>query len=79
MAPRSSVLTTAIFISLEVSLEVSKRLIANRPEGALMVTESGISNRVDIDTLRQLGFDGFLIGEALMRNADPRGTLKEWT
>jgi indole-3-glycerol phosphate synthase len=65
--------------SLEVSLEVSRRSIANRPGGALMVAESGISNRDDIDMLHELGFDGFLIGEALMRDEDPRRTLKEWS
>ncbi len=64
--------------SLDVSLDVSRRLIADRPKNALMVTESGISSRDEIDELKQLGFDGFLIGEMLMRTADAAGTLGAW-
>lgn len=64
--------------SLEVSLDVSRRLIGDRPVGALMVAESGISTRTEIDELKRLGFDGFLIGETLMRTADAAGTLGAW-
>jgi indole-3-glycerol phosphate synthase len=64
--------------TLEVSLDISKQLIAQRPNGTLMVAESGISSRDDIDQLQQLGFDGFLIGERLMRDADPRRSLESW-
>jgi indole-3-glycerol phosphate synthase len=64
--------------SLEVTLDTSRALINNRPKGALMVAESGVSSAGDLRELRQLGFDGFLIGEALMRNSDPRGTLRTW-
>lgn len=54
--------------SLEVSLDVSRCLIANRPEEAIMVAESGITGRDDIEELSRLGFDAFLIGETLMRS-----------
>ena len=64
--------------SLEVSLDVSRRLIEERPPNALMVTESGISTREEIDELRRLGFDGFLIGESLMRTTDADLTLGAW-
>jgi len=64
--------------TLGVSLEASRELINNRPKGALMVAESGLSTAGDLRELRQAGFDGFLIGEALMRNSDPRGTLRTW-
>ena len=64
--------------SLEVSLDVSRRLIGDRPEHILMVAESGISIRDEIDELKKLGFDGFLIGETLMRTADAAGTLGGW-
>ena len=57
--------------TFDVSLNVSRELIRLRPDGALMVAESGLSGRHEIDELRQLGFDGFLIGETLMRSADP--------
>ncbi|MGE3466204.1 MAG: indole-3-glycerol phosphate synthase TrpC [Pyrinomonadaceae bacterium] len=65
--------------SLEVSLDVSRLLIAERPVNALMIAESGISTRDEIDELRALGFDGFLIGETLMRSGDVVNELGELT
>ncbi|MBX7054684.1 MAG: indole-3-glycerol phosphate synthase TrpC [Pyrinomonadaceae bacterium] len=64
--------------SLSVSLDVSRRLISMRPAGSLMIAESGLSGRAQIDELRALGFDGFLIGETLMRSADPAAVLEEF-
>lgn len=63
--------------SLEVSLHVSRNLIEGKPEGAVMVAESGLSTREQIAELRGLGFDGFLIGETLMRSSDPAAALRE--
>lgn len=62
--------------TFEVSLDVSRSLIGHRPEGVLMVAESGISNAAEIAELQALGFDAFLIGETLMRSGDPAGELK---
>lgn len=64
--------------NLSVSLDVSRRLIAMRPPGSIMIAESGISTRSEIDELSGLGFDGFLIGETLMRSGDPTGVLEEF-
>lgn len=64
--------------SLEVSLDDSRRLIGDRPDNALMVAESGISTKAEIVELRKLGFDGFLIGETLMRTANATETLGTW-
>ncbi|MBK8149303.1 MAG: indole-3-glycerol phosphate synthase TrpC [Acidobacteria bacterium] len=64
--------------SFEVSLDVSRELIRYAPDGSLMVTESGLSTRAEIEELRGLGFSGFLIGETLMRGADAREMLKSW-
>jgi indole-3-glycerol phosphate synthase len=41
------------------------------------VAESGISTADDIARLRAAGFDAFLIGESLMRQADPGAALAE--
>ncbi len=65
--------------SLKVSLDTSRRLIANRPDGVLMVAESGITTRAEIDELRSLGYDGFLIGEMLMRSGNVVETLGDLT
>jgi indole-3-glycerol phosphate synthase len=61
--------------SLNVSLDVSRRLVLERPANTLMIAESGISNRAEIDELKGLGFNGFLIGETLMRSTSPSDTL----
>ena len=54
--------------TFEVALETSRRLIAKRPDGGLMIAESGITRADEIDELRQLGYSAFLIGESLMRS-----------
>ena len=65
--------------TFEVSLDVSRELVRSKPDGVLMITESGISTAEEIAELHALGFDGYLVGEALMRSADPGGILKAWT
>ncbi len=64
--------------SFEVSLDVSRRLIGIRPENALMIAESGLSTREQIVELRSLGFNGFLIGESLMRTGNAGEMLGGW-
>jgi len=63
--------------SLEVSLDISRKLIHERPDHILLIAESGLSTKAEIDELRGLGFDGFLIGETLMRSLDPSAALRE--
>lgn len=53
--------------TFDVSLDVSRDLIKSRPDGALMIAESGISNGRQIDELASIGYEGFLVGESLMR------------
>lgn len=62
--------------SFRVSLDVSRELIKHASEGALMITESGLSTREEIAELRRLGFAGFLIGETFMRSGNPQEMLK---
>lgn len=65
--------------TFEVSLETSLTL-AREPRGdALLVSESGIDSFEEMERLRKVGFDGFLIGESLMRATDPEALLKAWT
>jgi indole-3-glycerol phosphate synthase len=40
-----------------------------------MIAESGISTREQIEELSRLGFNGFLVGEALMRAASAQETI----
>ncbi|MFM9904235.1 MAG: indole-3-glycerol phosphate synthase TrpC [Pyrinomonadaceae bacterium] len=61
--------------TFDISLDVSRNMIEHRPPNVLMIAESGISTREEIGELRRLGFDGFLIGETLMRTANATTTL----
>jgi len=63
--------------SFEVSLETSIQLVERIPASVVRVAESGISTSEDIARLRKAGFDAFLIGESLMRKADPGQALMQ--
>jgi len=47
------------------------------PGSKIVVSESGINTREDIETLMKAGIHSFLIGEALMRAEDIGGKLRE--
>ena len=63
--------------TFEVRLETSLELVARIPASVVRVAESGIATAEDIARLRAEGFDAFLIGESLMRQADPGAALAE--
>jgi len=58
-------------------LGVSLRLAPLVPSGALVISESGIRSRGDIDRLLAVGIHGVLVGETLMRERDVAGKMKE--
>jgi indole-3-glycerol phosphate synthase len=61
--------------TFNVELETSVSLATDAPRGALLVSESGIHNGQDIRRLRSAGFNGFLVGEHLMRAGNPGDAL----
>jgi indole-3-glycerol phosphate synthase len=61
--------------TLEVRVETSLDLIAAIPEECIAVSESGLRSADDLERLSGAGFDAFLIGEHLMREADPTAAL----
>lgn len=64
--------------SLEVNLSVTPRLARFIPKGKVVVSESGISSRRDIEFLQQTGrIDAVLVGESLMRSDDIRCKMRE--
>jgi indole-3-glycerol phosphate synthase len=62
--------------TFEVHLETSIELAAKIPAGAVTVAESGIHSQADVARLRAAGFDAFLVGEHLMKSADPTAALR---
>jgi indole-3-glycerol phosphate synthase len=60
----------------QVHLETSLTLVETIPEDCIAVSESGLRSHEDLLRLRRAGFDAFLIGEHLMTDPDPAGTLR---
>ena len=63
--------------TFEVSLETSAQLIQEAPRDVICISESGLRTAEDLHRLKESGYKGFLIGEALMRAEDPAVVLKE--
>ena len=57
--------------TFEVSLDTTISLHARVPAERLLVTESGVLERADVQRLRDAGVQAFLVGEAFMRADDP--------
>jgi indole-3-glycerol phosphate synthase len=63
--------------TLKTDLKTAHELARYIPAARISVAESGISSRAEIDALEKAGYDGFLIGEALVGGDDPGGRLAE--
>jgi indole-3-glycerol phosphate synthase len=63
--------------TLEVDINVTRRLRPLVPPGRLAVSESGIKEREDIEKLRAWGADAVLIGGALVTAKDIPAKIKE--
>ncbi len=63
--------------TFEVSLETSLSLAREAPNGALLISESGLHSSQDLQRLHEVGYRGFLIGETLMRSNNPEQSLRE--
>jgi indole-3-glycerol phosphate synthase len=64
-----------------VDLATTERLMSTfgerlRQQGALLVSESGLVSRDDLDRVQGAGADAVLVGEALMRQPDVRLALE---
>ena len=63
--------------TLVVDIEVTRRLRPLAPKQKIVVSESGIKSRRDIEKLGKWGVDAVLIGEALVTAGDVRAKMKE--
>ena len=61
--------------SFEVRLQTTLTLQPQLPADRLLVSESGIGTRADVQRLRDAGVGAFLVGEAFMRAPDPGAEL----
>ncbi|HEY0857713.1 MAG TPA: indole-3-glycerol phosphate synthase TrpC [Albitalea sp.] len=63
--------------SFEVTLDTTLGLLRQVPADRLLVTESGILGRADVQRMRDAGVHAFLVGEAFMRADDPGAALAD--
>ena len=63
--------------TFETDLGTTGRLARMMPADRLLVAESGINSRADIERLQAKGAKAFLIGETLMREADIGAKLQQ--
>jgi indole-3-glycerol phosphate synthase len=59
-----------------IDLAFSERVIPHMPAGVIKVAESGIRTPADAARMRAAGADALLVGESLMRAADPGALLR---
>ncbi len=62
--------------TFDVNLETSERLASLMPADITKVAESGIHSGADVRRLQAVGFHAFLVGEHLMKSADPAEALR---
>jgi indole-3-glycerol phosphate synthase len=60
-----------------VDLERTERLMKDVPADVVVVSESGISGAQQLGRLHERGVHAVLIGESLMRSADPASSLRD--
>ena len=60
-----------------VDVATTYELMPDVPAGKAAVSESGISSRAELEELERVGVDAVLIGETLMRAADPESMARE--
>ncbi|MEP6638291.1 MAG: tryptophan synthase subunit beta [Chloroflexota bacterium] len=62
--------------TLEVDVEQAARLREHVPDDRLVIAESGVREPEIVARWRALGFDGALVGEALVRARDPAAAVR---
>jgi indole-3-glycerol phosphate synthase len=63
--------------TLEVDPATIGKLRPLIPSRVIVVAESGLSSRADVAAAEEAGIDAILVGEALMRAADPASAIAE--
>lgn len=61
--------------TFETRLDTTYNLMERVPAGRVVVTESGIAGRADVDAMRRRGVYAFLVGESLVGSDDPEQAL----
>ncbi len=63
--------------TFNTTLDTTFKLLELIPEGKVVVSESGIYTRDDVEALREVGVNAILVGESLMRSPDIGEKVRE--
>ena len=63
--------------TFEVTLQTTLSLLSSVPSDKILVTESGILSRADVQLMRDNKVNAFLVGEAFMRSPNPGAALSD--
>ena len=63
--------------TFEVTLQTTLSLLSSVPGNKILVTESGILSRADVQLMRNNKVNAFLVGEAFMRSPNPGAALSD--
>lgn len=61
--------------TFDVTLDTTLGMLSDVPADRLLITESGIATRADVQRLREAGVHAFLVGETFMRAPEPGEAL----
>jgi indole-3-glycerol phosphate synthase len=61
--------------TLKTSLDTSRRLAPMKRAGSVLICESGLSEAAQLEEMRGIGYDGFLMGTHFMRKPAPGDAL----
>lgn len=68
--------------TFKVDLNTTSVILKNIPRETVIISESGISTKEDVEFIKNSGVDGMLVGESIMRSNDIKNRLMElqsWT
>jgi indole-3-glycerol phosphate synthase len=63
--------------TFEVDITITKLLSKHFPKDRIVVSESGIKTRADLEKMKQWGVHAVLVGEALMTAPDIAARIRE--
>lgn len=64
--------------TFKVNMDISMQIIQEIQSDFVKISESGISDPDMLTTLRNAGYDGFLMGEKFMSTPDPAGAFSDF-
>ncbi len=63
--------------TLKIDLDTTKKILKDRNENRIILSESGIESPGDIRFLHYCGADAFLVGSSIMKSKDIKGHVKK--